>query len=102
MACSVRKSPNAFVAEVARFLAIEPADVQRHIDCDGLPAIEIPKRTRMVTRIYLPSFHAWLVKRARNADATLRSYETFLKHFDETARRPAKGRRPEPEPATTP
>ena len=83
MACSVRKSPNAFVAEVARYLAIDPDDVQRMIRVAKLPAIKIPKAKRAVLRIPLRDFHSWLLKRTQNPPPELSSYDTFLADFDE-------------------
>lgn len=86
MARTVRSSPNAFVAEVARYLAVDPDDVQRMIDLAKLPAIKIPKRTRTVKRIPLRDFHAWLLKRTVNPSPLLANYDTFLADFDASVR----------------
>jgi excisionase family DNA binding protein len=86
MAATVRSSANAFVAEVARYLAVEPGDIQRMIRVAKLPAIRIPKETRTVQRIPLRDFHAWLLKRTENPTPQLASYDTFLADFDATAR----------------
>lgn len=86
MAQSAKNSPNAFVAEVARYLAVEPADVKRMIRVDRLPAIRIPKQVRAVLRVPLRDFHAWLCKRAQNPTPELASYEQFLADFDASAR----------------
>lgn len=86
MASTVRKSPNAFVAEVARYLSVEPPEVKRLIRLAKLPAIKIPAATRPVYRIPLRDFHAWLIDRTTNPAPKLRHYETFLADFDATAR----------------
>ena len=86
MARSAPTAPNAFVAEVARYLAVDPDDVQRMIRLAKLPAIRIPKVTRTVQRIPLRDFHAWLLKRTTNPTPQLASYETFLADFDAAAR----------------
>ena len=86
MAASVRSSSNAFVAEIARYLSIEPADVKRLIRVASLPALKIPKQTRSVLRIPLRDFHAWLIKRAMGNVVHLDRYETFLADFDSAVR----------------
>jgi len=86
MASSIRSSPNAFVAEVARYLAVEPEDVQRMIRSDKLPHLKIPKATRVVHRIPLRDLHAWL--RLRSGGTALESYAEFLTDFDQGARTP--------------
>lgn len=86
MARTVRSSPNAFVAEVARYLAVDPDDVQRMITVAKLPALKIPKKTRTVHRIPLRDFHAWLLKRTQNPTPQLATYDTFLADFDASAR----------------
>jgi len=86
VARTVRSSPNAFVSEVARYLAVDPDDVQRMIRIAKLPALKIPKETRTVHRIPLRDFHAWLLKRTKNPAPQLASYDTFLADFDATAR----------------
>jgi hypothetical protein len=85
MAKSTRDSAFAFPAEVARFLEVRAEDVQRMIEFDGLPETRVPKRTRTVSRIYLPDFHAWLVGRSKNS-ARLLSYADFLVEFDRRGR----------------
>lgn len=87
MARSVRSSPNAFVAEVARYLAVEPEDVQEMIRIAKLPHFKIPKKTRHVYRIPLREFHAWL--RNRSDRTAFSDYETFLADFDASARKAA-------------
>ncbi len=82
---TVRSSPYAFPHEVARYLAIEAADVKRLVKLDGMPATAIPKATRTVLRIYLPDFHAWLVRRSKNP-GSLAIYPEFLAEFERTAR----------------
>jgi excisionase family DNA binding protein len=93
MAQSVRSSPNAFPAEVARYLALEPGDVQELVKKAKLPALKIPKKTRTVIRIPLRDFHAWLQARTQNPTPHLAKYETFLADFDAAVRhsRPDQG-----------
>lgn len=86
MARTVRTSPYAFPAEIARYLAIEPEAVRRMIRLDKLPAIRLAAKTRRVQRIPLRDFHAWLLKRTQNPVPELASYVTFLADFDATAR----------------
>jgi len=71
----------ALVSEVARVLRMEPDDVIRCIDEDGLPAIRIPGRTRTVRRIAIPALHRWLVERSgQEAVGTL---EEFTRNFND-------------------
>jgi hypothetical protein len=86
MAQTVRSSPNAFIAEVARYLACNPKDVRAMVKKAGLPVLSFPKATRTVMRVPLRDFHAWLLRRTRNPTPLLASYETFLADFDEAAR----------------
>jgi hypothetical protein len=86
MASTIRHSPNAFPAEVARYLAVEPLEIKRLIRLAKLPAIKLPAATRPVYRIPLRDFHAWLVDRTTNPAPQLRHYDTFLADFDDAAR----------------
>jgi ParB-like chromosome segregation protein Spo0J len=86
MAASLRSAPIAFPAEIARYLAVEPADVKAMIQKAQLPALRVPKKTRAVTRIPLRDFHAWLLKRTQNPTPNLANYETFLADFDQSVR----------------
>jgi hypothetical protein len=86
MASSVRSSAYAFVAEVARYLAVDPKDVKRMIELDALPASRIPKKKRTVERIYLPDFHQWILGRSSGQNDRLRDYPAFLAEFDRVAR----------------
>lgn len=84
MARTAQNSPNAFVAEVARYLSVEPEDVQRMIRTSKLPHLKIPRKTRMVYRIPLRDFHGWL--KQRSGGTAQQDYPTFLADFDTTAR----------------
>lgn len=86
MARSSPSAPQAFVAEVARYLAMEPADVKRMIALDKLPAVRLPREKRHVHRIPLRDFHAWLLKRSTAPLPQLANYEAFLADFDASAR----------------
>ncbi len=87
MACSVRNSPFAFPAEVARYLMVEPPDVVRMIKLDRLPAIILPGNSRKITRVQLRDLHTWLRERSKNPPANLVDYETFLADFNESVGR---------------
>lgn len=84
MATSVRSSPNAFIAEVARYLAVEPEEIRTMIRITKLPHLKLIGKTRPVYRIPLREFHAWL--RLQSARTAFADYETFLADFDATAR----------------
>lgn len=86
MAATLRQTPNAFVSEVARYLALDPEDVRRLIRLDRLPALKLKRTTRTVHRIPLRDFHEWLLLRAENPVPALRDYPTFLADFDLAAR----------------
>lgn len=68
-------------AAVARFLGVEPEQVQEMLDMDGLPFVSIPGKTRPGVRIFLPAFHEWLVKRGRNGSERLADYQEFKRAF---------------------
>jgi hypothetical protein len=83
-----RSTPNAavaFPAEVARYLSVEPEDVQSMIRLEKLPAIKLPAKTRHVYRIPLRDFHRWLLTRTQNPAHALTHYETFLADFHTAA-----------------
>lgn len=82
MARSLRSSPIAFPAEVARYLCLHPNEVKDLIKKANLPILRIPKKTRAVTRVPLRDFHAWLQGRTQNPTPQLAHYETFLADFD--------------------
>lgn len=86
MATSPQHGSIAFVAEIARYLIVEPPEVQTMIRVAKLPAFKIPKATRHVYRVPLRDFHAWLLHRTANPTPELASYEKFLTDFDRTAR----------------
>ena len=82
MAVSLQSNAYAFPAEVARFLAVEPADVKRMQDLDGMPFTTIAKATRTVRRVYLPALHEWLLKQSRGESGEMMSYVKWLAEFD--------------------
>lgn len=84
MARSTNNNALAFPAEVARYLCLEPADVERLMAKDALPYFSLPKVKRTVKRIPLREFHAWLRGRAKNHTPSLNSFETFLADFEST------------------
>lgn len=86
MASTRKRSSNAFLAEVARYLCVDADDVKRMIETAKLPAIKIPKMTRTVQRVPLRDFHAWLLHRTQNPTPGLANYETFLADFDASVR----------------
>lgn len=88
MSRSLQNNAIAYPAEVARYLALEPADIRRMMEIDRLPFLKIPKQTRNVFRIPLRDFHKWLLDRAHNPAPHLARYETFLADFDTSARKP--------------
>ena len=86
MARSVKHSPMAFVAEVARYLALDPVDVRRMIRMENLPVIGLRQETRCVYRVPLRDFHRWLMEQTSNATPLLADYRCFMADFDATAR----------------
>lgn len=92
MARSAFQAPHAFVAEVARYLAMDPDDVQRMVELDKLPALRLPRAKRTVLRIPLRDFHRWLCARAITPTPSLATYETFLADFDASARAPRRAK----------
>jgi hypothetical protein len=70
-------------AEVARFLGVEPEQVQEMLHLDGLPYVSIPGRKRPGVRIFLPAFHEWLLRRAKGPAWTLEDYAEFRRAFEE-------------------
>jgi hypothetical protein len=50
----------ASAAVISRFLGVEPEELRRMIDQDGLPAQEIPGPTRRVLRILPRALYEWL------------------------------------------
>lgn len=83
MAHSNKDAALAFVAEVARFLAVDADAVQRMIRMAKLPAIKIPMNTRNVYRIPLRDFHGWLLKRTINPTPEWENYDKFLEDFSQ-------------------
>lgn len=79
------RSSYAFVAEVARFLRVQPRDVRTWLRTDGLPETRVPTRTKTVPRIYLPDLYRWLLDRTPNPGPEMRNYERFLEEFGAVA-----------------
>ena len=86
MARSPDNNPLAFPREVARYLCVEQREIPEMIRLDKLPALKIPKKTKVVFRIPLRDFHAWLKLRATQPVPQFANYETFLADFNQTAR----------------
>jgi len=68
-----------FVGEVASFLRMEPEDIRRCIENDGLPVVKIPSKKRTVKRIWLPALYKWLAQRGMGEG--LGDFEEFREGF---------------------
>ena len=69
-------------AAVARFLGVEPEEVERMTRQDAMPHTKVPTAERVVLKFFLPDLHAWLLSRSKgNPSPKLASYETFKREF---------------------
>ena len=67
-------------AEVARFLGKDAAEIDRMIEQDGMPHMELPGKTKPSVRFYLPDLHGWLMNFNRGG-AGFPRLEEFEKAF---------------------
>lgn len=65
--------------EVAKFFAVESAEVDRWIS-DGLPVTKLPMKERKAIRIWLRDLHDWLLE-AGEVSERLRKWEDFRQEF---------------------
>jgi hypothetical protein len=78
-------------AEVARFLGKDAAEIDRMIEQDGMPHMQLPGPTKPSVRFFLPDLHGWLAKFNRGC-AGFSRLEEFERAFCE-----AQGRVKSPE-----
>lgn len=74
-------------ADVARFLGVQDSEVQRMLELDGLPWVEIPGPKRPGVRIFLPAFHEWMLGRGKGLAGRLADYSEFRRAFEEAQKR---------------
>jgi len=68
------------VSEVAAVLRMEPKEVRRCMEEDGLPSVRIPGRKRTARRIFLRSLYKWLAE--RSTVEAVGSFEEFQASFE--------------------
>lgn len=66
--------------EVAAYFRIRPADVVRMVREDGLPAVELPGRTRPLRKFSPTALHGWVVRHSKGEPISL---EGFLRELRE-------------------
>lgn len=66
---------------LARVLQVRGAELERMVDEDGLPALELPRVKNRRLRFFLPDVHRWMLIGARNSPVRLREYENFMALF---------------------
>ena len=81
---SLMQEEFAMKSEVARYLRIEPSDVDRAVKQDKLPCIRLLGVGRFTQRFPLRGVHAWLLERTDNAPDRMFDYKQFLQDFSRT------------------
>ena len=65
-------------SEVAAYFRVRPDDVIRMVQEDGLPAIELPGKTRPVRKFSAMALHGWVVRHSKGEPIAL---EAFLREI---------------------
>lgn len=65
-------------SEVAAYFRVRPDDVIRMVQEDGLPAIELPGKTRPVRKFSAMALHGWVVRHSKGEPIGL---EAFLREI---------------------
>ena len=73
-------------SELARYLRLEPEDVDRAVREDGLPCTRLLGEARFCLRFPLRGVHAWLLARTENAPEGMRDFESFRSGFARKAK----------------
>jgi hypothetical protein len=74
---AVMQEEFAMKSELARYLRVEPEDVDRAVKEDGLPCTRLLGGTKFFQRFPLRAVHAWLLDRTENAPGEMRDFESF-------------------------
>src|SRR4051794_36551945 len=72
---------HALLAQVARYFGVQPADVKRSVEHDGLPVIRYPMKTTTVARFPMRDLHAWILKRTKGETPHLSDFERWQADF---------------------
>lgn len=71
----------AMKSELARYLRLEPEDIDRAVAEDSLPCTKLLGAARFSQRFPLRAVHAWLLARTENAPPEMRDFERFRGDF---------------------
>ena len=71
----------ALKSELARYLRMEPEDIDRAVEQDKLPCTRLLGEARFSQRFPLRGVHAWLLERTENAPGEMRDFGRFREGF---------------------
>ena len=80
---SKRPMPEEFAmkSELARYLRLEPEDIDRAVAEDKLPCLKLLGEARFSQRFPLRGVHAWLLARTEHAPDEMRDFDRFREGF---------------------
>jgi hypothetical protein len=71
----------ALKSELARYLRMEPEDIDRAVAEDKLPCTKLLGSRKFSQRFPLRGVHAWLLERTENAPGEMRDFGRFREGF---------------------
>lgn len=81
MSAVMREEEFAMKSELARYLRLEPEDIDRAIREDGLPCTKLLGEARFSQRFPLRGVHEWILERTENAPVGMGDFEKFRSVF---------------------
>lgn len=69
-------------ADLARFFGKSKEEIDRMIEQDGLPAVDLPGPKAEGKRLFLPDVHRWLMRRLPDGSALMR-YQVFKRAVED-------------------
>jgi hypothetical protein len=72
----------ALKSELARFLRMEPEDIDRAVAEDKLPCLKLLGSRKFSQRFPLRGVHAWLLERTENVPERMWDYGRFREDFE--------------------
>lgn len=86
MSAVMREEEFAMKSELARYLRLDPEDIDRAVAEDKLPCTKLLGSARFSQRFPLRAVHAWLLARTEHAPEEMRDFESFRRDFIRTGR----------------
>lgn len=75
---------------IARFLGKRDDEIKALVELDGLPAVNVPAKTKPILKVALAPFHAWLEQRSQNTALTIEQLRDELELVSEQSAKRAE------------